>query len=104
MSMKNNNDNKIIYYAGFRGYHIPIKPMAPITREEALSRKTYCIGYYNNEDVLICFEKYLDDKLFFRHEYKYYPDGVIKENKISNDVETKTNYYDKKGKLIKTNE
>lgn len=57
---------KIVYYSSFAGYFIPIKPIGPINKEDAINRKTYCIGYYDVECKLIRYEKYLDGALFLK--------------------------------------
>jgi hypothetical protein len=94
-------NNKVIYYGSFSGYDIPLHPIEKIDEKEALSRKTYCIGIYNTKGQLILFEKHIDGALFFRHEYSYYENGNIKENKgIDADGFSRVNNYDKNGSRI----
>ena len=89
------------YFGSFAGYNIPLKPIEKIEKKEALSRRTYCIGYYNNKNMIVKFEKYIDAALFFRHEYSYYPNGKIMKNKgIDADGNERIDFFDIKGKRI----
>lgn len=99
------NREKIVFYESFAGFNIPLKPIGEISKEEALSRNSYCIGYYNDKGNLYRFEKYLDGNLFFRHDYQYYDNGSIKESKTINAAgEVVTHIFDKSGKgKIKNN-
>ena len=103
MADSSNAKLKISYFSSFAGYNIPLKPIERIDKKEALSRRAYCVGYFNNKNQLIKFEKYIDGKLFFRHEYSYFPNGKIKENRgIDADGNDRLDIYNKKGKRIST--
>ncbi len=69
----------VTYYGSFAGYDLPMKPIEEISKEEALSRDTYCLAYYDDGGRLIRFEKYLKHQLFFRHNYDYDENGRLKE-------------------------
>jgi hypothetical protein len=101
MSSVKEINNETVYYGGFAGYSIPLKPEERIDKEEALSRKTYCIAYYDSEGKMLSFEKYLNSSLFFRHEYKYHDNGKIKECiSINQDGERYMHLFNMKGKEI----
>ena len=90
------------YYASFAGYGIPLKPVEEISEEEAFSRNTYCIGYYDStNNNLIRFEKYLNGELFFRFEYEYYNNGNIKTSRsINPDGKEQFHLFDENGNRI----
>ncbi|MDA0662434.1 MAG: DUF6156 family protein [Proteobacteria bacterium] len=73
-----------VHYGSFAGYWIPLHLVEPIDREIALSRQTYYIGFYDKAGKLCRVEKYFDGALFFRHDYAYYENGVIRESRIRN--------------------
>jgi len=90
------------YYGGFTGYSQPLEPVEKLTKEKALSQKSYCIGYYDTTGRLIRFEKYLNKKLFFSFDYIYYSNGKIKESKgLNADGKRSVLRFNPKGKLIK---
>jgi hypothetical protein len=92
---------EMVYYASFAGYSIPLKPVERISKQDALARTTYCVGYYNNRGKLYRLEKFLEGRLFFRHDYKYHDNGNIKESKTINaEGKEVVNYFDSKGKPL----
>lgn len=101
MADSSDENLKISYFGSFAGYNIPLKPIERIDREEALSRRAYYVGYFNKKNQLVKFEKYIDGTLFFRHEYSYYPNGKIRENRgVDADGNDRIDIYDKNGKRI----
>ena len=104
MKESDTNRKDVVYYASFAGYNIPLKPIQEISEAEAKSMLSYCIGYYKDGE-LYRFEKYYQGKLFFRHEYSYYENGNIKENRgIGPDGVVKIITYDKKGNTLTVKE
>ena len=96
------NKNSIIYYGNFAGYHIPPKPIEIISKEEAFSRNTYYMGYYDDVGKLYRFEKYLKGELFFQENYEYHDNGnIMKVYGTNPDGEYSSRYFDKKGNLLK---
>ena len=94
-------EERIIYYASFTGYSIPIKPQQEISEKDAKSMLSYCIGYYDGSGKLYRFEKYYKGQLFFRHDYLYHENGNIRENKIIDPNGTKKiTFFDEKGKPL----
>lgn len=100
--MDNERQVEIRYYGTFSGYNIPLKLSEELTQPEALRRKSYYVGFYNETQSLFRVEKYLNGSLFFQHNYFYHENGSIRENRIVNsDGITTTNHFDAKGKQIK---
>ena len=98
------NMKNIKYYASFSGYSIPLNPVEEISKRKALSSVPYCIGYYDHKQNLVVFEKWIEEELFFRHEYKYRDNGVIYESKIQNsEGKITVQYFDNKGNFISSN-
>ena len=98
----NSVNGKIVYYASFAGYSLPLKPVEELSQEEAMSRNTHCVGFYDGSGKLYRFEKYLNGQLFFRHDYKYHDNGNIRENRgIDADGITRINRYDVKGQRLR---
>lgn len=96
------NEMKVEYYGSFSGYSVPLKPVEKLDKSEALSRKAYYIAHYNSSGDLVVFEKYIDNILFFRHEYSYHKNGKIKKYiGINEDGEKIVYNYDNKGREIK---
>lgn len=90
------------YFASFSGYSIPLNLVDKISEDEAASRGSYYVATYDEKGVLIIVEKYFQGSLFFRHEYSYRDNGVLKESRVVNaDGKEKVNLFDEKGKIIK---
>jgi len=68
-----------VYFLGFRGYSFPLVPTGAVSKEEALEQAAYCRAEYDANGRLSVFEKFLDGVLFFRHEYRYHANGVLRE-------------------------
>jgi hypothetical protein len=102
MGQSYNSEITSAYYGSFGGYDIPLKPIEKIDKKEAFSRNTYCIAFFNNKGQIIRFEKYLNGRLFFQHNYKYHDNGKIKENEgIDIDGVIRINSFDLNGKPLK---
>lgn len=96
------NGDEVVYYGGFSGYQLPLKPEEKLSKDTALSRKTYCMGYQDGGGRLYRFEKYLNGKLFFRHDYSYHADGTIKKSMTTNaDGELRVLLFDETGDPLK---
>lgn len=97
----NDQDSYVVYYGSFAGYGIPLKPVEEISKTEAVSRQTYCMGYYNSSGDLYRFERYVNNGLFFQHDYEYYENGKIKMSKTINiDGKVIIHQFDKRGRPL----
>jgi hypothetical protein len=94
-----NVPGSIVNYAGFAGYDHPLKPVHEISKSDAASRQSFCIGYYDDDGRLARFEKFLDGELFFRFDYTYQENGKILEAKTLNtEGEESVIRFDRAGK------
>jgi len=90
------------YYGSFSGYYRPYRPSEPLTFEDAIKRHSYYVAYYDEQEKVISFTKYLNGKLLFNTKYFYWQSGTLEREEITDEKgETRTNNYDEKGKRIK---
>jgi hypothetical protein len=64
------------YYGSFATYHIPFRPIEPLTQAEAKSWEAYYVAYFNTDGKILSFAKYLDGKREFSDEYTYDSMGI----------------------------
>lgn len=97
-----NNELNVQYFGGWSGYSIPFKPTEPISKEEAIKRTSYYIGYYNGKK-LVKFEKFLNNTLEFTDEYEYWENTDVLKKRVmkKSDNSTTIQNFDKKGEVIK---
>ena len=91
------------YFGTWEGYGTPIQLSYPLPKKEALTRKAYYIGYYDLNEKLIGYDKYLDGKIYGHTDYKYNENGRLIESENINYI---SGYqlkitFDEKGKMIK---
>ncbi len=90
------------YYESFANYEIPFRPIGELTSEQAKSRDSYYIAYFNDNGAIVSFEKYLHGKSEFSDRYIYKADGVLERRELTKaSGEITTQYFDKNGKMIK---
>jgi len=90
------------YFGSWQSYQIPFIPEEPISKEEAQQRKSYYVGYYNSNNQLERFEKYLDSQLNWKDEYSYWDNGNIKTRvMIKSDGSRTVQNFDRQGRIIK---
>lgn len=82
---------EVKYYKSFAGYNHPIKLINEIGADSVKVRNNYLKGIYINKKLKVV-EKYNDEKLFFRYDYVYERNKLIKV-KITDINEEKKKYY-----------
>ena len=97
--------NGIHYFKSWATYEIPFRPIDEISQENALKLKSYYIGYYTN-NILLKFEKYLDNQLHWQDLYIYWPNTKILQKREMHHfdptaVPYRVQNFDKKGNFIK---
>jgi hypothetical protein len=91
-----------IYFSSWESYKIPFVPVGTISKDEALSRRSYYLGHYNKERQLERFEKYLNGKLEWQDEYTYSSSGVIKLRVMTKADGSKViQHFDHRGTIVK---
>lgn len=91
----------IKYYSSFSGYNIPLKPVEEISKDKASSANSFCIGYYDDSGELVRLEKWINNQLFFKHEYEYHINGRISVSRVLNSEGVITvQFFNEKGKLL----
>ena len=89
------------YFIGFSGYSLPLVPVDEVSKSKATSQRSYYKASYDGESRLRTFEKFLDGVQFFRHEYDYFPTGVIREARVTNaDGQTVIHKFDESGRRL----
>jgi hypothetical protein len=90
------------YFGSWQSYKIPFIPEEPISKKEAQQRKSYYVGYYNSNNQLERFEKYLDGKLNWKDEYLYWDNGNIKTRvMVKFDGSRIVQNFNRQGRIIK---
>ncbi len=90
------------YFGSWKSYQIPFIPEEPIIKEEAKKRKAYYVGYYNQQNQLEQFEKYLDGNLEWRDEYTYWENGKLKKRlMVKSDGSKIQQDFDRNGNIIR---
>lgn len=97
-----NSPNIVVkYFSSWGGYTLPFKPYDEISLEKALDRKSYYIGSYE-EELLLVFEKVVEMETTFVDRYEYWKG----RNKIKQRTMTKADgsvtvqFFNKRGKII----
>jgi len=93
------------YFKSWATYHIPYRPIGKISKEEAEKLESYYIGYYDN-NLLVKFEKYLNNELNWRNVFTYWPNTKILQKRemfhFDPTVEPhRVQNFDQKGNIIK---
>jgi hypothetical protein len=87
------------YFGSFAGLYVPVRGVEPISERDALSRNSYCVGYSRSDGKVVRFERHLDGKLFFRHDYEYDDAGGVRRSITTNaNGEVGSATFDAKGK------
>lgn len=90
------------YYGSFSGYQIPFKPSKPLTEEEAKKRDAYYVAYYDDQERIVSFTKYLSGEIAFSDKYYYRYSGIIERREMTKSSGEKIiHYFNENGKLIK---
>lgn len=91
------------YFRSWSWNHLPLRPREPISKEEAEQGRAYYVGYHNQANQLIRFEKYLDGTPDWKVEYVYWDNGKVKERSITKpDGSRSSEAFDRKGKRIQS--
>jgi len=91
------------YFSGWDGYTLPIRLTDRITKQEAEAiaarGNAYLIGYFDDENRLVCDVKMYRGAVCFEHAYTYYPSGKLRQVKATNPkgVETVREYRESDG-------
>lgn len=96
-----NNAFKSAYFGSWSSHRIPFVPQEPISEIEAKRRESYYIAYYNADEQIICFEKYLNDQLAWKDEYIYWDNGHLKTRVMSkSDGEQIIQQFNNQGRVL----
>jgi hypothetical protein len=88
------------YFGGWASYKIPFVPQEPLSKEDAEQRPSYYIGYYDANDQLLAFEKYLDGRLEWHDEYTYWESGKLRLRRMTKaDGSTTEQHFDRNGQI-----
>ena len=71
------------YFLSFSGYTLPLTPADQVSKSEAEKQRSYYRAEYDADGRLTLLEKHLDGKVFFRHEYRYFAGGTIREARVA---------------------
>lgn len=103
-SMNAENEEKfenVKYFSTFSGYNIPLRLSGEVSKEVALKKEAYYIGFYDEAHRLFRVEKYLRGELFFRQNYFYREDGSLEEcHGVNHEGVEVTNRFDETGQQI----
>ncbi len=90
-----------VYFGGWGSYSIPRKPQEPLTKEAALARPTWYEAYYDDQDRLVRFEKYLEGELEWADRYEYGEGQRLKTHILRRSDGTEAVHpYDERGRPI----
>jgi hypothetical protein len=103
MKGQNKTGKKVRYFESLQGGIFgPFEPSGEeISEEDALSRTTYCIAYYNDIGQITTFKKIYKNETLVWEEFEYHENGKLKRSKCHG-AEGKViiSNYNEKGKLI----
>lgn len=72
------------YYAGFRGYNLPLRLVEQLTEEQARSRGwAYYLAHYEGGQLVVVEKRFPGGKMEFRHEYTYDTSGRLTNVRIT---------------------
>jgi uncharacterized protein DUF6156 len=78
------------YFSTYSGIKLPIKLSQPLEEAAIANRNTYFIGYYDNANVMIGFQKMVYGELEMQHFYVFDVDGKLVQAEITNEEQEVT--------------
>lgn len=67
-----------------------------------MNRNTYYRGYFDNQDRLLLCQKIVYGEVESEHRYEYYPNGLLKDARITEDDEERQIHFNETGELSTT--
>lgn len=100
----NKNSMSTKYFQSWSGYSIPRTPENEIDSIKATELDVYYKAFYNEDNLIVKFEKIYNGKMEWSDEYEYWPKSKkLKRHILTNSEGIKTyQEYAKNGKRIKT--
>lgn len=93
------------YCLDFAGHKLPLRPAQRVSKEEALQHREYCRVEYDTAGRLALFETIEDGQPVFRHDYRYHPNGALREirqTRLGRPIRVDT--FDESGTLLDRSE
>jgi len=89
------------YFLGVSGNSEPPELVDPVSRSEALRQRSYFRAFYDPSGALAALAKFRDGERIFRTEYRYHPNGKIREARVAaRDGSIEVRSFDEQGRRV----
>lgn len=89
------------FYVSYTGVKLPLKLVNPIEADALSNRNTFIRAYFDDDGVLMRFEKMVYGEVELAHRYVYHDNGALKQAEIAMlDEDTVILCFDEVGSLL----
>lgn len=89
------------FFVSYVGVKLPLKLVNPIEADALSNRNTFIRAYFDDDGVLMRFEKMVYGEVELAHRYAYHDNGALKQAEIAMlDEDTVILCFDEVGSLL----